>query len=320
MAEQPLKIIIKGLGWSGSGAVVSLLQEFNGIQQVPGGPAVVEPTGLVRLGEFNFFRVPGGVGDQLESAPAGPAAGPSGIVAYAKKKSRSARSKTIRNIISGRSPRRTLTALSVYNQIRKINRLSIALDDDLRVLTSRVERLERARRWMNDVTGVVSNSDTRGVIFDQAIRFGAHTSTWSHVFENWRLIIVFRDPRDQIAEQYLHGKIAPINDKGYTVALKQRIDSTMATMRAIDTLLEDAELRTKILLVRFESLIENYAETVHKITEFLGLSTEEHVRRGYYLDTNWSQRNIGIYRDTAVPGLALPMIADLMEWYAQHLD
>lgn len=326
MLKQPMKIIIKGLGWSGSGAVGCLLQEFNGLVQVPGGALRVAPTGYKKLGEFDYFRIPGGIGDQLETAPPDGAYVSTVLSAYARRKERSARSKTIRGIISDRNVINAVSAVRTYTRIRRINRLAIRLEKQFQNHYTRSERIELAGSWMNEVADVVSDSETRGVIFDQAIRLGEHTASWPLVFQNWRLIIVHRDPRDQIVEQYLHGNICKKkdidnrknDDESFRTALKNRIDLTMKRMRAVDELMADSGLKENTMLIRFESLVNNYPEAVERIVDFLGLSSQDHARKGVFLDISWSKKNIGLHRNHQVPGLETAVIDDLLDWYRSH--
>jgi len=327
MKNQPLRIIVKGLNWSGSGAVVCLLQEYENLIQVPGAPEKTAPTGYRKLGEFNHFRKIGKVGDLVKTGPFfNDSAMPSQLTKNisTKKLLRQGIKESIFFLkhLNYNQYRNRVKTLSVLN---KINKGLIRLDYEFQNTADASQRLELAKKWINNVVDVVTDKHIDGVIFDQAIHFGAHDDIWPKVFTPFKLIIVHRDPRDQLAEQFKHGHIVSkmhgdlqyIYGWDLKAALQFRIDATKARMNSVDKLMQKMNNKD-VLLIRFESLVQDYTNSVKKIEKFLGLDPSKHKHKGKYFDINWSNKNIGVHQDIHVPYLDKTMIEELMDWYNRH--
>ncbi len=238
MDERPLRILVCGLGWSGSGTVVDLLKEYDGVKEVPGGSEHVDPSGCVRLEEFSDFRRI--VGDQLMAGRQ------DRDVPETRPLLREKRRKVLgRHLDSVQQLLRMhlsigLKNLRIARQTARMHRCTEKPAIALEGTDGPQERVDLARRWLDCTVDAVADADTRAVLFDQPINFGQNDEAWPEVFEPFKLIVVHRDPRDQFADRLKGKKLARYNhDVGFLYGwnLEDRvrfdIDLTMGRARAM---------------------------------------------------------------------------------------
>lgn len=106
-------------------------------------------------------------------------------------------------------------------------------------------------------------------------------------FDNAKMIIVDRDPRDMFA------------DDERSSYFKTREELEYYTQYFIKTQLANRERikeGDRVMVVHFEDLITHYDDTVGKITDFLGIPIARHLAPGKYLDTSVSIHNVGFYK------------------------
>lgn len=127
------------------------------------------------------------------------------------------------------------------------------------------------------------------IILDQAISPN-NTSVVHRYLEDAKMIIVDRDPRDMFIDDYLYAayyeKDFFSSEAGKKYALRQR-----ALRESLPKNDDD------ILVIKFESLINDYENTVQSIIAFLSLESTTHVLKGKYLIPDKSRKNIGIWRN-----------------------
>ncbi len=319
--SEPLRVLVKGLNWTGSGAVVDLLKEYKGVVQVPGGSEKIDTAGYKKLGEFNYFRGFGLVGDQIAKQEEN--THPSVIKEVVMRNKKRSITKEIRQASKLALNGHPMDALQFIQLNQKISKISLSLENLAIKFEGDIETKERikyAQQWITEIVNIVGKNN-RAVIFDQPINFGQHDAYWPIVFEPYKLIIVYRDPRDQFAERAKHGRFSKglRGDFGYLYGwdlesvLKFRIDATLARMKAIDKLLQKIDNKS-VMLISFEQLVNDYYASVKRIEEFVGLIREEHTQPKKFFDPDCSSRNIGVYNGIKWQ-IPESMLSELIEWY-----
>lgn len=323
--SKPTRILVKGLNWSGSGAVVGFLNEFKGVYQIPGGIERTAPAGYQKLGEFDLYRKCGLVGDYISSENYN-------FLPYLKvylerKNEYKAISNFIRFLVHNKI--KTPFYFKIYlkqarlrKQLSTINQSFSNLILNFENSDTKTEKINHAKSWVDSMVDIIGDHNKKAVVFDHPIHFNKNTDNWPTVFDPYKLLIVYRDPRDQIAEMIRNKKIMKHMDGplghmrkwgGIDTAVQIRIDLIAALMEAVDetiSLLDPA----KYLLLSFEDLVLNYQDSRNKIIRFLDFKEEDHIHQFDHFDPNWSKQNIGIYRGINYE-INNKSIAKLMDWY-----
>lgn len=185
MVKEKTNIIIVGLLKTGSSALIDMLREYDNMNLIPG--------------EFDDFRGPGLVSDQLNDQK-------SNVPFYDISKLTNLRSK-LRKIyevypISHWDLKTLKEIRSRFNssifRIKQLDLLKV-LNKKLSANISVQEKIKFANQWITD-TGNINNINHEFVLYNNALDVVNDIHIWKEVFNPWKLIIVYRDPRDQLAD------------------------------------------------------------------------------------------------------------------------
>ena len=291
-----VNILVCGLYFSGSGAVTDLLKEYEGICNIPG--------------EFDDFRRAGLVGDHLAGHVSQDY--PSQIKVLTKNLMNSSA------LYSKVGPKRAIENRIKYNLIKygfgflsgqeskPIKRLFLLERLEYR-LTGSISDIGLAVDWISDLKKVYS-STSDFFVFDQPIFLGQHRDLWPKVFDPFKLIVIFRDPRDQIAEILRNNNIYKdmltptqgIFEKygtGRLAAIKYNADLIVSRAKNALSLRRDLGSES-VLFLRFEDLVKDVSNARKEIENFLGLSASSLSREHEFFDPSISIKNVGIYKKT----------------------
>lgn len=142
------------------------------------------------------------------------------------------------------------------------------------------------------------------IILDQAVSPN-NTSVIHRYFDDAKMIIVDRDPRDMFIDDVTFGVVF---DSDYSSA-----DAGVRYSERQRKLRESIDYNDKdVLYIRFEDLILNYESSVKSILDFLGLDEVEHINKKKFLNPDISKKNIGIWKGYNGCKEALDTIASLL--------
>lgn len=267
-----MNILLCGLLWSGSGAVLDLLKEYSGNVVLPN--------------EFDEFRRPGMIADHLDGRISDYY--PSLINEYVQN-----RRAQLAQLGSG--------ALPFNIKLIEFKRLTL-LENLKKNITDKEqdEQIELVKQWVNDYKHLYAN-DGRLVI-DQPILIGQHKKIWPKVFDPFKLIIVYRDPLDQMAEIMRQGHLfyhmrsptADIYGGDRSGAVEFQIDTLKSRYKHVQSIVEQHG-EDKVLLLKFENVVRNYDAIKSQIEAFLGLDPSSHSSPKKHFEPMKSINNIGIY-------------------------
>lgn len=292
-----VNILVCGLYFSGSGAVKDLLKEYRSTNIIPG--------------EFDDFRRVGLVGDNLcglisDDNPSRVKALTRNFMESSSLYSQVGMLKAIKNRLKYNYFKLLFNiAVKPSNIVQKRMLLLEELETDL-LKSKNKDSLSRVVRWLEQLKRIYSKN-SQFYVFDQPIFLGQHFEVWPKIFSPFKLIIVFRDPRDQVSEiirnkNLYKDMLTPTQGlfekygSGKNAAISYHID--LIKHRAKNAL----KLREKlgddqVLFLRFEDLIENYEKSKEHIQKFIGLKAQDHQNQGFFLEPERSAKNIGIYKE-----------------------
>jgi len=207
-----------------------------------------------------------------------------------------------------RSPFAFLYKNKKYLKTKILKRLQLLkkIAKDLEKIDTQEKKIERAHTYIKEIQNLYTHNDDKFLLFDQPIFFNTHQDVWPLIFDPFKLLVVYRDPRDQIAqlikENLLYYDretptrgVVEIYGEGRIGGITYELDALLARMRNIEKL-QTALGESKIKLIRFEDMIYHYDTIVGEVEEFLGLDPEKHKVPLNYFKPNESVKNIGIYK------------------------
>lgn len=273
----PLNILVAGIYWSGSGAVVDYLKGH--------------PDCYVPRGEFTDFKRSGRIGSILEAESA----------SKAKWLARAMRLETA----LGKLPAARLKQANGTDQSKlplkeqvKHNRLKLDYLGRYREhLANGGEPSEGTvwNQWLQAV-GREYSAGKPAIVWNQPIWVGKHEQTWPAVFNPFKLIVVHRDPIDQFAEVVRQGKIGkrksdPAFDDSEKDDIAYVLKGIAAKMQSLMALQEQLT-ESRMLAVSFETFVKSHKAEAQRICDFLGYPEAQIPSAPF--DPSYSIRNIGI--------------------------
>lgn len=284
--------MINGFFWSGSSAIVDYLMEFDEVSRVPH--------------EFNDFRKLGWIGDLIANEDVGEM------------------QKSLQNHVDlvhqnlqklenqARLKRLFANAQKVLNKQKSQSHQMhharhLALVDAVEKLKQRgengevSEKVKIAQKWLHTLSLQYSEG-SRFLLFDQPLRVCQHQSIWQKVFGNYKQLLVYRDPRDQIADIVQRNKLfddfiaaedlSELYGRSRLGAIQYQVD---LLNRKLDCALEQARTDTRTLLISFEQFLTFHEKSCARINQFLGINPSKHRNQGKFFRVDQSRKNIGIH-------------------------
>jgi hypothetical protein len=172
------------------------------------------------------------------------------------------------------------------------------------------DKIKYANQWITEI-GNIKSGNKEFVLFNQPLLTVNETMIWKKVFNPFKLIIVYRDPKDQLAEIIKKGNLyklyggPAVNFGGVALetlygrskkgAIAIHIEAIKKRFEWIDSLKKELD-KDEFLLIDFEGLINNYNEYKSVIENFIGNLKHTHRFCGQYFDPIIAKKNIGIYK------------------------
>jgi hypothetical protein len=283
---QPLNILVAGIYWSGSGAVVDYLK---------GHPDCVVPRG-----EFTDFKRSGRIGSLLEAdSPF--------------------KAKWLARMMWFETAMGKLPAAQL-KKARGADQAKLAPKEQVRHNQLKLEYLGRYRKhlakggapsdsriwndWMHAV-GQAYAAGEKAIVWNQPIWVGKHEGTWPAVFTPFKLIVVHRDPVDQFAEVVRQGKIGkrksdPAFDDSENDDIAYVLKGIAAKMESLMAL--QAQLgESYMLAVSFERFVKDHKTEARRVCDFLDFPEAQLPSAPF--NPSYSIRNVGIGDTDQIRGM-----------------
>ena len=170
---------------------------------------------------------------------------------------------------------------------RKIKIANRKMEDSYFIHPSQERFEEETKKYMDKIFEKHFTDTVDYVLLDQAISVN-NPDGINKYFNNGKLIIVDRDPRDMYIDDIVNwgavfGKFGSLEDA-------KRYVCNHKAMR------EKIKHDKNVLLVRFEELVLDYDKVTEKIRNFLDLDNSKHIYPNKYFDPSISKKNIGLWK------------------------
>lgn len=291
-------IMVVGTYSSGSSAVTDLLQEYEGVGVIPG--------------EFDDFRRAGMIGDHIiekisDDYPCNIKNMKFNMAHYTPQNSNAIYN--IKNLVKyfiAKTPlkyinikgidKKTSKRLDIYDEVKKNLSSAVSADDKIKI----------SKKWMSKIIDLYAK-DKEYALFDQPIFLNSHQHVWPKIFNPFKVIIVFRNPKDQIADliknKCIYNDIETptrglldIHGDNRIGAIKYELTTLKARMENANKMQERLG-KDKVMIISFEDIVNNYEDTKIKIESFLELDANKHYKKRNIFNPDRSRKNINIYKD-----------------------
>jgi hypothetical protein len=327
--KERTNLLVMGTLASGSSALIDMLYEYENIN-------------VLRY-EFNDYRRPGFVSDQLsyESSINYPDVIDKKIrftnsrweMIYKSSIWKLIPDKSLKYIwekdFQNKKLRAYKNSLTELFQVVFLQELNRSLKSDI----SFDDKIQRSNEWIQRV-GSIFPSYYDYTLFNQPLHPWSDPAIWTRVFRPFKLICVYRDPKDQLAEmvrrnidfspfrcsQLSYGQfnITSIYGNDRKGRFKFIKDAFEMRLGKIDNWLKVIEPE-QILFVDFEGLVNDYDVYETRIEHFLGNINGKHKFRKKYFNPEKAKANsIGIYKNY-LSKEELESLSSLEDWYKNKI-
>jgi hypothetical protein len=330
MLKEKTNILIMGTLASGASALVDMLKEYENINVLPY--------------EFNDYRRPGFVADQLSFNSS--IDYPNVIdqeISFENHKWELVYKSSIWKLFSRSAFKKVWdkdwkikklndyknSLISLY-QINYLKELNKNLKSDIPF----EEKIHLSNLWIKQI-GNIYPARYDFTLFNQPLHPWADLDIWTKVFKPFKLIWVYRDPKDQLAEmvrrdiifspfrsaQLSYGQfnIVSIYGNDRKGRMKFLSDALQKRHERIDQWLRVLK-HDQVLLIDFEGLVNKYDIYKSEIEQFLDITDDKHKFKNIYFNPEVALKNsIGIFSKY----LSEEELADLAElefWYNEKLS
>jgi len=279
-----INILVSGSLSSGSSAVVDLLREYENIEY---------PYEEVSGGAFEFNNLlsrKGMVIDQILNNNADRK-----IIDYVEFK--------LKYFEEKYALKSSDITADIYKKEIAALRLLYNLQSSLVSEKSTNGRLEIVKKWMNDLRENYCSTGKHFLI-DQPV-FVEQKSlipVWDSIFQDYKWILVHRDPRDQMAQiirsgtlfKWHHEPKEKVYDGMRDVRFQQHISWIKARLNGMLNL-QSRLGDDKVMLVSYENFVKNHEEVKKSIEKFIGVDLGFQKDMGKFLRISESNKYIGIF-------------------------
>jgi hypothetical protein len=331
MITKKTNIIIIGFGNSGSSAAQDLLKEYRNIGKFN----YVESDWMT--GEMNHFRLPGMIGDHL-SKQTNNIESDNLAASLAKVK---------RPVIPLALRIRMFIPDSLYSKFKKneftrsfasnkilIFRQQQAYYDSLKKISNEFQKTNdinkkfaAAENWILRVNEIFGYD--KDFVIHKPIIHEKHLDVWPKLFEPFKVLVIFREPYDQMSTWYDHSMKFIIRDmewkyqmlfgmdSGNRRIFHALVDTTIMRMSCMDQI-EKTVGSNRVLKLDFEGLVKNYNVYKTIIEDFLGLSAEDHIWKKKYFKPEESINTINKYLHL-LDSTDYEKLIPMKKWYEQNM-
>jgi hypothetical protein len=112
-------------------------------------------------------------------------------------------------------------------------------------------------------------------------------------FNNCKIIIVDRNPKDVFLELVRSGKERYLINSKDPVKVANSFITFYKSLRSEQIQIGNHE---NVLIVKFEDLCLNYDDSLNIIYDFLGVGSDQHIKKGYFFKPEESKKNIRLWQ------------------------
>lgn len=319
MQNEKLNILVCGLLSSGSSALVDLLREYDNINVIPN--------------EFDDFRAPGLVADQLDSTYGNLSF--NNIRKLTKMKSKLHLLYNILPILNFDISAIKNIGTRYKNAIIRIKQLKLLekLNQKFESEPPNTSKFDLANQWIKAI-GDIAGPKKQFIVFNQPLHSVIKTDVWKNVFKPFKLICVYRDPLDQMAENIRKGflqatfgspfitlpsiTLETIYGRSRKSAMQLQINALKKRYEWIEMLLRDMG-KDEFLLIDFEGLVNDYPNYKTIIEKFTGNIQKHHNNPKRYFNPDTTRKSIGIY-ESYLSESEIEKMHELENWYLKIVN
>ena len=168
--------------------------------------------------------------------------------------------------------------------------------------TDKKDFIKKTKNYLDELFQTISTPNTKTFVMHNTIE-PFNPTRGLNLFDDAKIIIVQRDPRDVYAANYVRdGAYVPTFEVKRHWELKMgltgadKIDTFIKRQLAQYNRVKKNKDDDRVLRLRFEEIVINYEQTLQKIYNFLNIDSTVHSNKGKFFKPELSKNNIGLWK------------------------
>jgi hypothetical protein len=162
--------------------------------------------------------------------------------------------------------------------------------------------VQNTRNYIDELFNSFSLETTRTFVLHNAVE-PFNPTRGLNLFNNAKIIIVHRDPRDIYASNFVRNHVF---SPSFEVARHWDLKIGLTSADNIHTFIKRQKAQydrvklinddERILRLSFEQIVMNYEDTIKNICNFLNINKNQHIYKGQFFKPELSKKNIGLWK------------------------
>ncbi|WP_318520998.1 sulfotransferase domain-containing protein [Photobacterium leiognathi] len=170
---------------------------------------------------------------------------------------------------------------------------------------------ESTKKYISSLIEVSNHEGKNKIVFDQLVP-PSNTSEYSKFFDNIKIVIVDRDPRDLFILNEVHWKEKwiPSGDVNLFIDWFLEIRKNQ----------EKEKKQNNVLFVKFEDFIYEYERTVMSLCDFLNIDKYSHIEKKKYFNPEKSIKNTRLWLSNKQYENEINLISEKLSHYCYKIN
>ena len=179
---------------------------------------------------------------------------------------------------------------------------------------SEADLIAAIKKYIDDIFSPIISTDTKHVILDQGIAAVNYSSQMSFL-RKAKLIVVDRDARDNYADLARHGGSVTRSFSSPFVLRSRNVNHYIQYHIKERRNQKQIKNDPDVLFLQFEDLICHYDESLKRIIDFVGLDPADHLYKRKYFNPDVSIKNVGLWKDYLSDSEVTAITSELSEYF-----
>lgn len=162
--------------------------------------------------------------------------------------------------------------------------------------------IENTRSYIDELFNSTSFDGPKNFVLHNAVE-PFNPTRGLNLFNNAKIIIVHRDPRDVYASNFVQNEVFSPSfevkrhwDLKMGLTSADNIETFIKRQKAQYDRVKASSDDSRVLRLSFEQIVMNYESSIKSICAFLNISEQQQIRKGQFFKPELSKKNIGLWK------------------------
>lgn len=162
--------------------------------------------------------------------------------------------------------------------------------------------IENTRNYIDELFNSTSFDGPKNFVLHNGVE-PFNPTRGLNLFNNAKIIIVHRDPRDVYASNFVKNEVFSPSfevkrhwDLKMGLTSADNIETFIKRQKAQYDRVKSSNDDSRILRLSFEQIVMNYESSIKSICAFLNISEQQQIRKGQFFKPELSKKNIGLWK------------------------